>query len=82
MKPQCLRIAEFLYTFGVNPIGLRARKGAHTARIESPPKIQKRSFTVVEATLYFHDPVERFRLDFPTMHGGLHFGRTHRRGLA
>jgi hypothetical protein len=32
-KPQCLRIAEFLRTFGVNPIGLRARKGAHTARI-------------------------------------------------
>jgi hypothetical protein len=51
VKPQCLSIAEFLYTFGMNPIGLRAPKGAHTARIESQPAVQKRPFIMLEATL-------------------------------
>ena len=51
VKPQFLRIAEFLYAIGVDPVGLRARKGAHTAGIECQPTVQKRPFTVVEATL-------------------------------
>ena len=69
MKPRFLRIAEFLHTIGVNPIGLRARKGAHTAGIDCQPTVQTRSFILVEATLQSYDPVERFRMDFPTMHG-------------